>query len=359
MRLRRWAAGVLILLAAMSTSACATSDAPSAASEGTIALLLPDAEVTRYETSDRPAFEDVAAQRCPTCELLYANAGGSAARQQEQAEAMLARGADVLVIDAVDTVAAEAIVSAAARKGAMVIAYDRFIDHPDVTAYVSFDSKLIGRIQALAVLDDLAARGISNPGILIVGGSATDPNAADIQEGVRSVLEGSGARVLGEFAAPAWSAARAQDWVTGQLTQHPGQVDGIIAANDGLAGGSIASVKAAGIDPVPPVSGQDAELAAIQRIIDGDQLMTVAKPTDSQARMAAEVAVRLLRGEHPVATATIGGVPSFLLAPTSVFRGDVERVIIRGRIHSLDEVCAPAYRSACVENGLIDKETTP
>ncbi|UJP11749.1 substrate-binding domain-containing protein [Microbacterium sp. KUDC0406] len=355
--LLRGAAALAIVLTVLTASACRSEEAPASESEGTIALLLPDAEVTRYETSDRPTFEEIAGQRCPTCTLLYANAGGSAARQQEQAEAMLARGARVLVIDAVDAVAAEAIVAAAAREGALVVAYDRFIASPDVTAYVSFDSELIGRMQALAVLDRLADQGVESPGILVVNGSATDPNAADLRTGIHSVLDKSEARVLGEFESPAWSATRAQDWVTGQLTRHPGDVDGIIAANDGLAGGSIASVKAAGIAPVPPVSGQDAELSAVQRILDGDQLMTVAKSTESQARIAAEVAVRLLRGEHPVAVAKVDGVPSFLLAPTSVFRGDIERVIIRGRVHALDDVCTPAYRDACIENGLIDKET--
>ncbi|MEV8268481.1 substrate-binding domain-containing protein [Microbacterium sp. NPDC076911] len=333
---------------------CVSSPAESSA--GTIGLLLPEAGVSRYETSDRPVFEEVVAKRCPECDLLYANAGSSAARQQEQAEAMLARGVDVIVLDAVDTVAAESIVAEASRHGADVIAYDRFIDHPDVDIYVSFDSELIGRIQADAVVAALPSEAGDLPGILLVHGSPTDPNAAALRAGVHDALEGANVEILGEFDAPAWSSTQAQEWVSGQLTQFPGRVDGIVAANDALAGGAIAALKAAGVDPVPPVSGQDGELSAIQRIVDGNQLMTVAKATDDQARTAAEIAVRLLRGEEPAAPSMILGVPSFVLAPTAVEQSDIERVIVQGRVHSVEAICTPDYADACVRIGLIDKE---
>lgn len=351
------------LLAAWAVVATAGCTAPaSIASEGTIGLLLPDAEVARYETSDRPTFEEITRRRCPTCMVLYANAGANAARQQDQAESMLARGAKVLVLDAVDTVAAQSIVDSATRRGAVVVTYDRFIDHSGVAAYVSFDSELIGQQQTRAILDALpntpqwpsvlAGEG----GILLLNGSPTDPNAAALHAGAQRALAGSGVRVLGEFDVPGWSATRAQDWVTGQLTQFRGHVAGIVAGNDALAGGAIASLKAAGAHPVPPVSGQDAELSAIQRIVAGDQLMTVAKATDEQARTAAEIAVRLLRGEVPMAPTTIRGVPSFLLAPTPVYRDDVERVIVRGRVFSVQQICTPAYADACQALDLIDKE---
>ncbi|HEU5222151.1 MAG TPA: substrate-binding domain-containing protein [Candidatus Lumbricidophila sp.] len=351
---RRRVAATLVALLCLAITGCTATAAPNP-SDRTIGLLLPESEVARYETSDRPTFESLAARRCPTCTLLYANAGGSAARQQEQAEAMLARGAKVLVVDAVDTVAAQSIVDSAKRSGAVVIAYDRFIEHPDVAAYVSFDSELIGRMQTAAVLAALPRD--HRPRVLLVNGSSTDPSALAIREGVHSELAKFNVEVLGEFDAPAWSAARAQDWVTGQLTRFPGRIDGIIAANDALAGGAIASLKSAGISPMPPVSGEDAELSAIQRIIDGDQLMTVAKATDDQARTAAEVAVRLVRGEVIVAPTTIRGIDSFLLAPTLVDASNIQQVIIQGRVHSLAEICTPVYADACARLGLIAKET--
>lgn len=352
----RSARGIVVaLLMSFLLAACAPATPPPSA--GVIGLLLPEAGVARYETSDRPAFAAVVEKRCPECELLYANAGSSAARQQEQAEAMLARGAEVLVLDAVDTVAAESIVASATRQGADVIAYDRFIDSPDVAAYVSFDSELIGRLQADAVLaalnrDDAGSR----PGLLLVHGSSTDPNAADLRAGVHRALADADVEILGEFDAPAWSATAAQEWVSGQLTQYPGRVAGIVAANDALAGGAIAALKAAGVDEQIPVSGQDGELSAIQRIVAGDQLMTVAKATDDQARTAAELAVRFLRDEVPAAPGTTKGIPSFLLAPTVVWQDDIARVIVRGRVHSVEEICAPAYVDACRGIDLIEGE---
>lgn len=355
--LARAGAAALCALALVAMAGCAP--APSSEQDaGTIGLLLPEAGIARYETTDRPTFEATLAARCPDCELLYANANSDAARQQEQAEAMLARGADVLVLDAVDTVAAESIVVAARRNGAQVIAYDRFINRPDVALYVSFDSELIGRLQADAVVDALADEAPGEPkGLLLLHGSPTDPNAAALRAGTHDALRDADVEILAEFDVPAWSATAAQGWVSGQLTKFPGQVDGIVAANDALAGGAIAALKAAGIEAMPPVSGQDGDLAAIQRIVVGDQLMTVANAIDDQARTAAELAVRLARGEQPAAPGTIGGVPSFLLPPTTAWQGDIERVIVQGRVHSRDEICTPPYADACAQIGLIDRET--
>ncbi|WP_043109719.1 substrate-binding domain-containing protein [Paraoerskovia marina] len=356
--MRRALAGVaLAAVAALGLGACTGQTDAEQERAGTIALLLPEAQAARYETSDRPTFEEVARQRCPDCQLLYANAEQDAAAQQEQAEAMIARGTDVLVIDAVDTTAATSIVAAAERNDVAVIAYDRFIDDPRVDYYVSFDSRMIGYEQGKAIVRALADAepGEEPPGALLVHGSPTDPNSAALKAGVHQALDGADVTILAEYDTPDWSPTRAQEWVTAQLTQYAGRVDAVYAANDGIAGGSIAAMKAAGYEPIPPVTGQDAELSAVQRIVDGDQLMTVAKATDQQARTAAEVAVRVLRGEDPVASTTIGGVPSFLLAPTSIWADDVERVVVQGRIHAVDEICTDPYADACARLGLTDE----
>ncbi|MCE7082021.1 substrate-binding domain-containing protein [Streptomyces sp. ST2-7A] len=332
---------------------------PGEPSEGTIALLLPDAKTARYETSDRTAFFGVVERRCPTCRVYYANADQDAARQQEQAEAMLARGADVLVLDAVDTVAAAAIVREAARHDVSVIAYDRFIADADIDYYVSFDSELIGYLQGTALVAAVRERGPRPdgrpPGVLLVHGSPTDPNSAELAAGVHRALEGEDIEVLAEYDTPDWSPDRATDWVEGQLTQFGDRVDGVNAANDGIAGGAIAAMKAAGLDPVPPVTGQDGELAAAQRIISGDQYMTVHKATAEQARTAAELAVRLLRGESPRTAAVIEGVPSLLLAPRAVGVEDVRRVLVDGGVHSVDAICTSSYETACLRVGLLEE----
>ncbi|MFE7507337.1 substrate-binding domain-containing protein [Promicromonospora sp. NPDC057488] len=360
--------------------------AASAPYEGTIGLLLPEAQTARYEASDHPTFVAVAGRRCPGCTVLYANAGQDAAAQLQQAESMLAQGARVLVLDAVDTVAAAGIVAQAKRLGAEVIAYDRFVDGADY--YVSYDYEFIGFLLGSALAGAVTERdaekdagagsgtdtGAENgtdadpgtggadgtadddrPGVLLVHGSATEPNALAIAAGTRRALEGEDIDVLAEYYTPDWSPDKATEWTEAMLTRFPGQVDGVLAANDGIAGGAIAAAKAAGLDPVPVTTGQDGELAAVQRIISGDQFMTVYKATDQQAQTAAELAVRVLRGEEPRTTAVIQGVPTVLLAPRAVGAADVEHVIVDGHVYTTDEICVPAYRDACERAGLIGK----
>jgi ABC-type xylose transport system substrate-binding protein len=344
--------------------AAPADDAAGAVAEGTIGLLLPEAQTARYEASDRPTFVSVTDRRCPGCTVLYANAGQDAAAQLQQAESMLAQGADVLVLGAVDTVAAAGIIAQAERLGAEVIAYDRFLDGADY--YVSYDYEFIGFLLGSALVGGIADRAEGpaegraddrtddgRPGVLLVHGSATEPNALAIAAGTRRALEGEDIDVLAEYYTPDWSPDKATEWTEAMLTRYPGQVDGILAANDGVAGGAIAAAKAAGLDPVPVTTGQDGELAAVQRILAGDQYMTVYKATDQQAQTAAELAVRVLRGEDPRATAVIGGVPTQLLAPRAVGAADVEHVIVDGRVYSTDEICVPAYAAACERAGLI------
>lgn len=344
----------------LALAACAPVEEPAPGhAEGTIGLLLPEAKTARYETTDRPTFVGVVERRCPTCEVLYANAAQDAANQQQQAESMLARGADVLVLDAVDAVAAVSVVAEAQRLGVPVIAYDRFVDGANY--YVSFDNELIGYLMGEALVGAVLQRaeqdpppGGRRPGVLLVHGSPTDPNAAGLAAGVHRALEGEDIDVLAEYDTPDWSPDKATEWVEGQLTQYPGRVDGVFAASDGIAGGAIAAMKAAGLDPVPPTTGQDGELAAVQRVLTGDQYMTVYKATTQQARTAAELAVRVLRGEDPRATAVIGGVPSLLLAPRAVGVDDVQRVLVDGGVYTVDEICTPYYVEACVDAGLLE-----
>ncbi|MDT0318463.1 substrate-binding domain-containing protein [Streptomyces millisiae] len=357
-RLRLAALGLAALL--LAAAAGCGSVGPGTPPEGAIGLLLPEVKTARYETTDRPTFVHVVEERCPGCEVYYANADQNAATQQQQAESMLARGADVLVLDAVDTSAAVSIVREARRHDVPVIAYDRFIADVDIDYYVSFDSELIGYLQGVslvtAVEEAVRERGPRAdgrpPGILLVHGSPTDPNAAALAAGVDRALEGEDIEVLAEYDTPDWSPDMATDWVESQVARFGDRIDGVYAANDGIAGGAIAAMKAAGFHPVPPVTGQDGELAAAQRIISGDQYMTVFKATTEQARTAAELAVRVLRGESPRTTATIQGVPSLLLAPRAVGVDDVERVLVDGGVHTAEEICTPYYAAACADTGL-------
>src|SRR5665647_1247074 len=168
----------------------------------------------------------------------------------------------------------------------------------------------------------------------------------------------SGVSYSASTGTPDWSPDKAREWVEGQLTQFGRRVIGVGAANDGTAAGAISAMRAAGLDPVPPVTGQDAELAAVQRIVAGNQYMTVYKAISQQARMAAELAVRLLRGELPVGTARVEGVPAVLLTPVAVTRDNVASVIVRGGVLTVEQICTPAYRQACLDIGLIEEGDT-
>lgn len=365
---RRVGRAVTLLVAAVvsTVSACAAPGGTAEPPEGTVGLLLPEAQTARYEASDRPTFARVVSSRCPSCDVLYANAGQDVASQQEQAESMLVRGADVLVLDAVDTVAAVGIVEEAHRLGAKVIAYDRFVEGADY--YVSYDYEFLGYLMGSALVGALdpeiepglttleartAAGTGADPGVLLVQGAITDPNSRAIADGAHRALDSADVEILAEYHTPDWSPDKATEWVEAMLTRYRGQVDGILAASDGVAGGAVAAAKAAGLDPVPPTTGQDGELAAVQRIVAGDQYMTIYKATDQQAATAAELAVRVLRGEDPRTTAVTDGVPTLLLAPRAVGADDIEHVILDGRVYTTEQICTPSYRDACEARGLI------
>ena len=364
--LRRVVAASAILVAIAALTAC-TNGVGSAGSPTTdaatarIGLLLPDSVTARYEAADRPYFESRITALCPRCTVLYANADGDAAKQQQQAESMLTQGVSVLVLDPFDSEAAAAIVGEAAAKKVAVIAYDRLIDSPQSDYYISFDNEKVGRLQAQALVDKLKADRVpAGSGILMVNGSPTDNNATLFKKGAHSVIDASGYRVLAEYDTPAWEPAKAQDWVAGQITQFGSRIRGVYAANDSIGGGAIASLKAADVSPLPPVTGQDAELAGIQRILTGDQYMTVYKAIGPEAQKAAELAIHLTKGERPKGETTIrlaagGSVPSFLLAPVAVTAQNIEGTVVKDAFYgpaTVSKICASPYASACERYGI-------
>jgi D-xylose transport system substrate-binding protein len=322
-----------------------------------IGLLLPDSTTTRYESDDRPAFEARVHAKCPGCSVAYQNASADAARQQQQAESMLARGVAVLVIDAVDGKAAASIVNEAAAKGVPVIAYDRIINSPDLAFFVSADSPRVGVLQARALVDRLRELGVpKGAGILVVNGSPTDDNARQYKDGAHTILDTSGYTVLAEYNTPDWAGSEAQTWVAGQITQFGSKIAGVYAANDGLAQGAIAALQAAGMEPVPPTTGQDAEVAAVQRILAGTQYMTVYKPIRKQAAIAADAAITLVHGGTPTGTSvtTAGSkeIPTVTLTPVTVTVKNVKKVVIDSGFHTAAQVCTPAYVAFCREHGI-------
>jgi D-xylose transport system substrate-binding protein len=322
-----------------------------------VGLLLPESKTARYEAFDRPLIEKQVKAGCPRCSVLYLNAQQDAAKQLAQADSLLSQGVQVLILDSVDAKAAGAIVTKAEEQGVPVVAYDRFASGP-VDAFVTFDNVKVGEEQGRALLRALEAGGDPRRGsIIMVNGSPTDPNAAEFKQGAHNVLDGK-VTVGFEIDTPDWSPDKAQQEVEQALTKlGAGTVIGVYAANDGLGSGAIAALKGHGVEPLPPVTGQDAELAAIQRILAGDQHMTIYKPYASEAEAAARMALAVAQGQPypgtvPRTNASGHQVPSLLLPVVAVTRDNVAATIVADGVYSAAEICTPAFQTACAQAGI-------
>jgi D-xylose transport system substrate-binding protein len=358
------AAGVI----ALGLSACGGDDDDSGAADtagssgggggGKIALLLPETQNARYETKDKPLFEAKVKELCPDCEVLYSNADQDASKQQSQAEAAITNGAKVLVLDAVDAASAQSIVSQADAKGVAVIAYDRQLLGSGIDYYNSYDNAKVGELQAQSLLDKLTELKKQNGTVVMINGAPTDNNAKLFKQGAHKVLDTSGLKIGKEYDTPNWSPAEAQDEMDQAITAlGKNNIVGVYAANDGTAGGAIAAMKAAGMNPSQiPTTGQDAELAAIQRILAGEQFMTVYKAIKPQAEDAATAAVNLLQGKalgldtSPVNNGT-EDVPSSIYDPVAVTKDNVKDTIVADGFWPVDQICTGPYAQACTAAG--------
>ena len=338
-----------------STASSGASSGSTSAKGGKIAFLLPESKTARYETQDRPLFEAKVKALCPGCQILYSNADQDASKQQQQAEAALTQGAKVMVLDPVDGAAAATIVKQANSKGVPVISYDRLLLNSKPDYYVEFNSPSVGKIQGKALADKLGNKGT----IVMINGAPTDNNAKLFKQGALSVLDGSGIKIAKSYDTPDWSPDKAQSEMEQAITAvGKGNFQGVYAANDGTAGGAIAAMKSAGIDPKTiPTTGQDAELAAIQRILAGDQFMTVYKPIKPLADIAAKWAVALANGQKPTganSTENNGqtNVPTLKLPVTAVTAANVKSTVIKDGYWKAADVCTGAFASACQKAGI-------
>ena len=325
----------------------------------TVALLLPETKTTRYEEKDRPLFTDKLKELCPDCKLIYANASQDPNKQQQQAEAAITKGADVIVLDAVDVASVGPIVQRANQQDIPVIAYDRLIPDQDIAYYVSFDNVKQGRIQAQTLMDKLGSA--SGKSIVMVNGAPTDPSAGDYKKGAHQVFDKSGIKIAREFDTPDWSPDKAQVEMEQSITAlgKDGFV-GAYSANDGMAGGMIAAMKGAGIDPsTKPITGGDSEAAAIQRILTGEQYSTIYLAIKQQAETAAQLAVAAAQGKDVPsgllnAKVDNGSKPvdSVLLSPIAVTKDNISDTVIKDGFLTVGEICTGKYKSACTDAGI-------
>jgi len=320
---------------------------------GKVAFLMPDEASTRYEQHDHPGFVAQMSKSCPACTVLYNNANADASKQQQQFNSALVQGAKVIVLDPVDSSAAASLVQAAHSKGVMVIAYDRPIPTAPADFYVSYDNEKIGTVIAQSLVAKLKSSTMpAGGGILEVNGSPTDAAAGLIKKGIHEGLAGSGIQTLAEYDTPEWDPAKAQTWVSGQVSRFGSKIAGVVAANDGTGGGTIAAFKAAGTKPVPPVTGNDATLAGLQLIVAGDQYNTISKPSEIVAAAAAKAAVQMLDGKKPASKATLYGAPSELFVPAVITAQNLKAEVVDKNITKASEICTSAYASACAKLGM-------
>jgi D-xylose transport system substrate-binding protein len=375
-----FAACMLALIAAVvagcggggSSSSSSTSESEETAAGGggetesggggvKIALLLPENETPRYETNDKPDFEKAVEEQCSGCSVTYYNAGGDAEKQASQGEAALTQGAEVLVVDPMDSKAAAVIVEKAHAQEVPTVSYDRLIENSEVAAYVSFDNERVGEQQAEKLTEKLKEIGKPKGPIIKINGDPADPNAALFKSGSNKVFEKEGVEIAKEFDTPGWTAENAQKEADQAITSLGKEgFAAIYAANDETGGGAIAAMKGAGINPEEkPVTGQDSTVAGLQRILTGEQFMTIFKPIEPEAQTAAEMAISLgetgeVKTKEKTQMIENGKteVPSVLFTSTPVVKENINETVIAENFVSPEELCEGAFAKACKENGI-------
>src|SRR5215204_2898692 len=274
-------------------------------------------------------------------EVLVQAADGKDETQVKQAESLLTQGIDVLVVIPHNAEVCATIVEAAKRQNVPVISYDRLIKNSDVDLYVSFDNEKVGVMQAQYLVDK-APKG----NYFLIGGAPTDNNAQMFRRGQMKVLQPlidkGDIKVVADQWARDWLAEEALKHTENALTMNKDDVVAVVASNDGTAGGVVQALNTKKLSGKVLVSGQDADLAALQRIVEGTQSMTVYKPVSILANKAAEAAVSLAIKEKVEATMKVNNgkidVPSILLEPISVDKNNLDATVIKDGFHKREEV---------------------
>ncbi|MGW4566240.1 substrate-binding domain-containing protein [Streptomyces sp. NPDC004561] len=367
--MRRIAISVAASTMTLSLAGCgmlnATGDSASASptkgNDITVGLLLPETANTRYDKFDYPIIKkQVSDLTGKQGKVVYANAAADAARQASQMQKMVDDKVDIILLDAVDSHAIAGEVKKAKDAGIPVIAYDRLAEGP-IDAYISFDNELVGEVQARSLLEALGSNADSSQKIVMMNGSPTDPNAKQFKQGALSELTGK-VTIAASFDTKDWKPENAQANMAQAIAQiGKGNIAAVYAANDGMAGGVIKALKAAGVTSLPPITGQDSELDAVQRVVTGEQYMSVYKSYPDEAQAAAQMAVAKVQGkdiqfdaltQDKVDSPTAKGIPSRLVQVTALTKKTIKDTVIADNIYTAGDICTAKYRAACLAIGL-------
>lgn len=312
--------------------------APVFAKSLKIGMVIDDLRLERWQT-DRDIFVNKAEEL--GAKVYVQSANGNEQTQISQIENMISRGVDVLVIIPTNGGVLSNVIKDAKRDGIKILAYDRLITDADLDFYISFDNERVGEMQAQAMLADKP-----KGNYFLMGGAPTDNNAKLFREGQMKVLQpkidSGDIKVVGDQWVNYWLAENALKIMENALTANNNKIDVVVASNDATAGGAIQALNAQGLAGKVAISGQDADLAALRRIVEGTQTMTVYKPIPSIANRAAEIAVELGKGQTPAQNSHLNNgmkdVPAWLLDPVVVDAKNIKTTVVRDGFHSEKEI---------------------
>src|ERR671910_1582040 len=366
MRRGAWFVATVAAGCALAVAGCGDDDSGSGSGgggggggekPGKVAVLLPDSKSSvRWETVDRPFLKQ--AFEAAGVESEIQNAEGDKSTQQQQAEQAITNGAKVLLLVNLDSGSGAAIAANAKGQDVKVIDYDRLTLKGDSDYYVSFDNEAVGKLQGEGLVDCMGDKSLAN--VAVLNGSPTDNNATLFKQGYDSVInpkfDSGDWKEIDDQSVPDWDNQRALTIFEQMLQKNNNKVDGVLAANDGLANAAISALKRRKL-PQVPVTGQDATLQGIQNIVNGDQCMTVYKAIKKEADAAAELAIALAKGEDPTAETTpvnnnTEDVPSVLLDPVAVTKDNISEYTGEPDFPKVEEICAGKLASKCKEIGL-------
>ena len=349
--------------------ACTSDKAGSNAEDGVVAggsgparvgVILPDTTTARRWRTDDPKLLQAAVDKAGV-QVVIQNAGGDPASFVRIANGMMSTGVKVLIVVSLDPVSGRTVLDRAEARKIPTIDYDRLTLNGGADYYVSFDNIKVGELQANGLIRCLKDSPADKPLVVNLNGAPTDNNAAQFKEGYDSVLvrkfdageynEGPDQDV------PRWDDKEAGVIFEEMMAATRNNIDGVLAANDGLGNAAISVLKKYKRNGRVPVTGQDASVTGLQNILAGDQCMTVYKPIREEADAAAQLAIDLFRGGKATAPALtrdpVSGadVQSVLLPPRAIFKENVKDVIADG-FATKQDVCKGAFADLCVANGI-------
>ncbi|MFI1166305.1 sugar ABC transporter substrate-binding protein [Streptomyces sp. NPDC020801] len=338
-----------------------TDTSPTRGNNVTVGLLMPETTNTRYVNFDYPIIKSkVADLTRKQGKVEYVNAAASASRQMQQMQEMIDNKVDVILLDAVDSHAIAGMVQKARDADIPVIAYDRLAEGP-IDAYISFDNELVGEVQARTLLEALGPNADTSDKVVMMNGSPTDPNTKQFKQGALSELNGK-VTIAASYDTRNWSPDLAQANMTEALGKiGKDNIAAVYSANDAMAGGIVKALKAAGVTDIPPLTGQDADLDAVQRIVTGNQYMTVYKPYPGEAEAAAEMAVDRFQGKDiefdaltrdHVDSPTNKDIPAQLVPVTALTKKNIKDTVVADGIYKISDICTAKYKAACAAIGL-------